>query len=58
MIIGVWQSRDDARKGGSGVDHVQAMRETIKLYTEWNVERLSLIIGEGIRHWKIVELMS
>ncbi|MCJ1382137.1 hypothetical protein MMC17_005249 [Xylographa soralifera] len=52
----IWRSRDDARKGGSGVDHVRAMRETIKLYTEWNVERLNLTIGEGVRHWKIIEL--
>ncbi|MCJ1433947.1 hypothetical protein MMC27_003312 [Xylographa pallens] len=54
----VWRSRDDARKGGSGVDHVQAMRETMKLYTEWNVERLNLIIGKGVCHWEIVELTS
>ncbi|MCJ1288440.1 hypothetical protein MMC26_007797 [Xylographa opegraphella] len=52
----VWRSRDDARKGGSGGDHVQAMRETTKLYTEWEVERLTLVIGEGVRHWEIVEL--
>ena len=55
IAIGIWRSRDDACNGGSGAGHTQAMRETIKLYTEWKVERLNLIIGGGVRHWNIVE---
>ncbi|MCJ1403592.1 hypothetical protein MMC11_006815 [Xylographa trunciseda] len=51
----IWRSRDDARRGGSGEGHVRAMRETFKLYTEWKVERLNFIIGEGVRDWNIVE---
>ncbi|KAI9778925.1 MAG: hypothetical protein M1835_004809 [Candelina submexicana] len=51
----VWRDRDDAKRGGAGEGHRQAMRATAGLYTEWKVERLRLNIEKGAYEWSIVE---
>ena len=30
------------------------MRATINMYTEWKLERLTLVIGDSIESWAIV----
>jgi hypothetical protein len=52
---GIWRARDDARKGGAGPGHRQAMRETLHLYTEWHVERLKLVVSDRGRSWNFIE---
>jgi len=51
----IWRARDDARKGGAGPGHRQAMRETLHLYTEWHVERLKLVVSDRGRSWNFIE---
>ena len=54
-IAGIWRTREDAKRAGSGPGHAQAMKATSSLYTEWKVERLKLVVGEGARDWHIVK---
>lgn len=54
-LPGVWRAREDASSGVKGAGHAQAMRETRKLYLEWKVERLKLIVGENDLHWELTQ---
>ncbi|MCJ1243750.1 hypothetical protein MMC30_000947 [Trapelia coarctata] len=51
----IWRAREDASSGAMGAGHAQAMRETRKLYLEWKVERLKLIVGENALDWEITQ---
>lgn len=51
----VWRNRDDARRGGAGPGHADAMREARRIYTEWKVERLALVVSPGAAEWRIEE---
>ncbi|MCJ1406943.1 hypothetical protein MMC19_001013 [Ptychographa xylographoides] len=53
--VGIWRSKEDSRRGASGPGHIRAMREAIKLYSEWKVERMKLVVKEAANHWEIVE---
>lgn len=53
-VSGVWREYVDAKRGSSGEGHHRAMQATSKLYTEWKVERLKLVIGKNVEHWDIV----
>ena len=55
MIIGVWREHEDAKRGSRGERHRRAAEATSKLYTEWKVERMKLVVGDGVKHWEIVE---
>ncbi|KAL9026340.1 MAG: hypothetical protein Q9180_007498 [Flavoplaca navasiana] len=48
---GVWRQREDAVPGSSGEGHKAAMRATIKMYTEWQVERHRLVVGDNVVDW-------
>ncbi|KAL8749156.1 MAG: hypothetical protein Q9199_007859 [Rusavskia elegans] len=50
----IWRRREDALPGSSGEGHKAAMRATIKMYTEWLVERRKLIVGENVQNWDII----
>ncbi|CAO1605047.1 hypothetical protein XANCAGTX0491_008582 [Xanthoria calcicola] len=50
----IWRRREDALPGSSGEGHKAAMRATIKMYTEWQVERRKLIVGDNVQDWDIV----
>ena len=52
--LGIWRERDDAKRGSVGPGHKEAMRATINMYTEWKLERLTLVIGDSIESWTIV----
>lgn len=52
---GIWRARKDASSGVKGAGHAQAMRETRKLYVEWKVERLKLVVGENALDWDITQ---
>ncbi|KAL8675282.1 MAG: hypothetical protein Q9224_007476 [Gallowayella concinna] len=47
----IWRRREDAQPGSSGEGHKAAMRATINLYTEWQVERLKLVVGDNAETW-------
>ncbi|KAA8909164.1 hypothetical protein FN846DRAFT_628555 [Sphaerosporella brunnea] len=51
----LWRNRSDAKRGGAGKGHAQAMLEVRGLYLEWRVERLRFIVGEGAKSWRIVQ---
>ncbi|KAL3420817.1 UPF0643 protein [Phlyctema vagabunda] len=51
----VWSSLNDARIGSVGDAHRRAAGAARKLYTEWHIERLRLVIKDGARSWDIIE---
>lgn len=50
----VWRRREDAAPGSGGEGHKAAMRATIKMYTEWKIERLKLVVKENVEQWNII----
>ncbi|KAL8903356.1 MAG: hypothetical protein Q9171_007430 [Xanthocarpia ochracea] len=50
----IWRKHEDAQPGSSGEGHKAAMRATIKMYTEWQVERRKLLVGEKVEDWDII----
>ena len=52
---GIWRSPEDAKLGGQGPGHRQAMKETQRLYLEWKIEQLALMIGPDAATWDIVD---
>ncbi|KAL8809254.1 MAG: hypothetical protein Q9223_006685 [Gallowayella weberi] len=50
----IWRRREDAQPGSSGEGHKAAMRATINMYTEWQVERRKLIVGDNAETWNIL----
>ena len=54
-MAGIWRDTSDAKRGGSGPGHRQAMRETRSLYLEWRIEQLALTIGPDAATWEIAE---
>ena len=55
MFVGVWREQADAKRGSQGEGHRQSVRFTSKLYTEWRVERLKLVIGENGKSLEITD---
>jgi len=53
MATCVWRSKEDARLGGVGLAHRQAAMAARHLYTDWEIERLALVIKDDIKEWKI-----
>jgi len=49
----IWRSRDDARRGGVGEAHRRASAATRNLYSDWNIERLALVIKDDATDWNI-----
>ncbi|KAL9604485.1 MAG: hypothetical protein Q9219_000450 [cf. Caloplaca sp. 3 TL-2023] len=50
----IWRRREDAAPGSSGEGHKAAMRATIKMYSEWHIDRLKLVIKKNAEQWDIV----
>ena len=51
---GIWRKEQDARPGSVGPGHKAAARATSSMYTEWEIERLAIVIEDGVRKWSIV----
>ncbi|KAH0544961.1 hypothetical protein FGG08_000887 [Glutinoglossum americanum] len=51
----VWRRRDDARRGSAGEGHRRAALAARQMYTEWKIERLALVIRDGVETWDIVD---
>jgi hypothetical protein len=51
----IWRIRDDARRGSTGEGHRRAALAARQVYTEWKIERLALVIGDGVETWDIVD---
>lgn len=45
-MIGVWRSREDARKGGSGPWHRRARGAAREMYERIEFTTLKLVVGE------------
>lgn len=54
MLEGIWRQREDAAPGSSGEGHKAAMRATIAMYSEWEIERLKLVVSDDVKTWEIV----
>ena len=54
---GIWRERSDAAGGSVGSDHKKAVHATLakSLYQEWHIERRTLVIGEAMKTWDVVE---
>ncbi|KAL8898236.1 MAG: hypothetical protein Q9207_006813 [Kuettlingeria erythrocarpa] len=50
----IWRQREDAAPGSSGEGHKAAMRATIAMYSEWEIERLKLVVTENVNSWEIL----
>ncbi|KAI9732456.1 MAG: hypothetical protein M1818_007494 [Claussenomyces sp. TS43310] len=48
----IWRSKEDARLGGVGPAHREAAMSARHLYSNWNIERLALVIGEEAKNWE------
>lgn len=51
---GIWRKQQDARPGSVGSGHKAATRATSSMYTEWNIERLAIVIEDDVSKWSIV----
>ncbi|KAI9674725.1 MAG: hypothetical protein M1817_001629 [Caeruleum heppii] len=51
----VWRRRDDAKRGSMGAGHRRAMLATRGMYSEWKLERLSLVIEDDASEWRLTE---
>ncbi|KAL8854532.1 MAG: hypothetical protein Q9221_000567 [Calogaya cf. arnoldii] len=51
----VWRQREDAQPGTSGEGLKAAIRATIKMCTEWQVERRRLIVDENVESWDMLQ---
>lgn len=49
----VWRTRGDARLGGVGPAHRRAAGAARHMYTEWSINRLGLLIKNGVEAWEI-----
>jgi hypothetical protein len=49
----IWRNPTDAKKGGTGPWHRQAMTETRHLYQEWRFERWAFTITDDAEGWSI-----
>lgn len=54
ISTGIWRRREDAAPGSSGEGHKAAMRATIAMYSEWDIERLKLVVRDNVDTWEIV----
>ena len=50
---GIWREREDAKRGSIGPGHKEAMRATISMYTEWKLERLTLVVDDNVEGWSL-----
>ena len=57
-VQGVWRHQSDSRPGSAGPGHKAAMRATRDMYSEWGIQRLRLVIEEGVVGWGIEEWMD
>ncbi|OBT79188.1 hypothetical protein VF21_01758 [Pseudogymnoascus sp. 05NY08] len=54
----VWRTKEDAVLGGVGPAHRRAAGAARHSYTEWHIERLSLVIKDNIDSWAIEEWVA
>ncbi len=55
IILGIWREREDAKRGSIGLGHKEAMRAMVNMYSEWKLERLTLVIGDNVESWSIMD---
>ncbi|KAH8785978.1 hypothetical protein F5883DRAFT_402827 [Diaporthe sp. PMI_573] len=51
----IWRSREDARKGGTGRAHKEAIKAVRTMYAEWRIDQHRLIVRDGGSSWDLVE---
>ncbi|KAG8168357.1 hypothetical protein KVR01_001106 [Diaporthe batatas] len=51
----IWRSREDARKGGTGPAHKEAIRAVRTMYAEWRIDQHRLIVRDGVSSWDLVQ---
>lgn len=51
----IWRSREDARKGGTGPAHKEAIKAVRTMYAEWKIDQHRLIVRDGTSSWDLVE---
>ncbi|POS69484.1 hypothetical protein DHEL01_v212123 [Diaporthe helianthi] len=51
----IWRSREDARKGGIGPAHKEAISAVRTMYAEWRIDQHRLIVRDGVSSWDLLE---
>ncbi|KAJ1334235.1 translation initiation factor 3 subunit H [Microdochium nivale] len=51
----LWRSQDDARQGNKGPGHHKAAMATKSLYSNWQIDRHRLTIGDGAESWEFTD---
>ncbi|KUI61739.1 UPF0643 protein PB2B2.08 [Cytospora mali] len=51
----IWRSREDAKKGGIGPAHKEAVQAVRTMYAEWRIDQHQLIIRDGASSWEITD---
>ncbi|KAG6353815.1 hypothetical protein INS49_005296 [Diaporthe citri] len=51
----IWRNREDARKGGTGPAHKEAIKAVRTTYAEWRIDQHRLIIRDGVSSWDLAE---
>ncbi|KAJ0104106.1 uncharacterized protein J7T55_007032 [Diaporthe amygdali] len=51
----IWRNREDARRGGTGPAHKEAIKAVRTMYAEWRIDQHRLIIRDGLSSWEMIE---
>lgn len=47
----LWVTQEHAKRGGTGPAHRKAAGAARHSYTSWGIERLGLVIEDGVESW-------
>ncbi|KUI63486.1 UPF0643 protein PB2B2.08 [Cytospora mali] len=51
----IWRSREDAKRGGIGPAHKEAVQAVRTMYAEWRIDQHQLVIRDGVSSWEITD---
>ncbi|ROV95194.1 hypothetical protein VMCG_08603 [Cytospora schulzeri] len=54
----IWRTREDAKKGGVGPAHKEAVKAVRTMYAEWRIDQHQLVIRDGVSSWEITDWNS
>jgi hypothetical protein len=55
VVIGFWQSKGDAERGGAGPWHAEARKAGRDLYERIAFRTWWFVVEEGVREWRVEE---
>ena len=54
--LGLWRNAENAKGGGRGPGHQEAMRHTRRMFSEWKVEQRKLVVADDVAAWWFEDL--